>query len=107
MPPGWRPDASPDRDRKEYLQSIPQFTRDFLPHLLDKDLLLYRTDPSRPFCISDHPVTLNNTFNTGDGLRGTLGLGVHGIEIYLPISDELTLAYMCSSIGEQYDRSRI
>lgn len=106
MPPGWRPDDPPDRAREEYLQLIPKFTRAFLPYLLDKDLLLFSADPSHPFCISDHPVTLNNTSNPGDGIRGTLGLGVLGIEVYLPISSELTLAYLCPSIGKQYERLR-
>ena len=104
MPEGWRPDVQPEVAREEYLHSIPTFTRDFLPHLLDKDLLLFRTGTDHPFCISDHPVALNNTNNPGDGIRGTLGLAVRGIEIYLPISSEVTLAYICPSVGEQYEK---
>jgi hypothetical protein len=103
LPPGWPPEVDPAQAREEYLKAIPRFGQDFLPHLLDKDLLLYRTDAIRRFIISDHPVTLNNTLNPGDGIRGTLGLAVPGIEIYLPISSELTLAYLCPSIGEMHD----
>jgi hypothetical protein len=65
-------------------------------------LILYRTDPSRPFCISDNPVALSNSINPGDSVKGTIGLAVEGIEIYLPIGSELTVAYICQSVGEQY-----
>jgi hypothetical protein len=94
-------ELSDDRLREEYLRFIPQFTGDFLPYLLNKDLLLFKTPRNVPFCISDNPVTLNNTLNRGDAIRGTHGLDVPGIEIYLPISSELTLAYLCPSIGKQ------
>lgn len=89
--------------REEYLQMIPKFTETMVPHLLDKNLLLFKTDRNKPFCISDNPVVLNNTLNPGDDIRGTLGLAVPGIEIYLPISSELTLAYMCPSVGQSYE----
>jgi hypothetical protein len=92
-----------DRLRSEYLRGIPESTRQFLPHLITKDLLLFKARPDAPFCISDNPVALNNTMNPGDGIRGTLGLAVPGIEIYLPISSELTIGLMCPSIGEQYE----
>jgi Protein of unknown function (DUF4238) len=95
-----------DRLRSEYLRDIPESTRQFLPHLLTKDLLLFKAGRDTPFCISDNPVALNNTINPGDGIRGTLGLAVPGIEIYLPISSELTLGLLCPSIGEQYEVTR-
>lgn len=102
-PAGLDEELSAERQREEYLRVIPGFLQDFLPHLLGKDLLLFRTDKCLPFCISDNPVALNNTVNDGDGLRGTLGLAVSGIEIYLPISAELTVAYLCPSIGKAYE----
>jgi hypothetical protein len=36
--------------------------------------------------------------NPGDGIRGTLGFGVPGVEIYLPISSDLTLGFWCPTI---------
>jgi hypothetical protein len=102
MPVGLEQEST-DRQREQYLRMIPEHTRSFLPHLLTKDLLAYRSSPGAPFQISDHPVAMANTLNPGDGIRGTLGLGVVGIEIYMPISNELTLAYMCPSIGRAYD----
>jgi len=100
--PSWL-QVDAEHARKEYLAAIPKFSEDFLPHLLDKELILFRTDSACPFIISDHPVALNNTMNRGEGIRGTLGLAVPGIEIYLPISSELTLAFMCPSIGEAHE----
>jgi hypothetical protein len=104
--PGMEAEFSEEQLREEYLGRIPKFTGDFLPHLLNKDLMLFGTNRNVPFCISDNPVALNNTLNPGDGIRGTLGLAVPGIEVYLPISSELTLAYMCPSVGQQYEEIR-
>ncbi len=101
--PEFREYLAEDRLRDEYLRAIPESTQRFLPHLLDKDLLLFRTDCSVPFYVSDNPVALNNTTNPGDGIRGTLALAVHGIEVYFPISSELTLGFLCPSIAKQYE----
>ena len=106
MSPAMKAEFSEERIREEYLRRIPEFTGDFLPHLLNKDLLLFKTQCTVPFCISDNPVALNNTFNRGNGIRGTLGLAVPGIEIYLPISSELTLAYVCPSVGKKNEEIR-
>jgi hypothetical protein len=103
VPPGWPEDVDSEQAREEYLAAIPRFGHQFLPHLLDKDLLLYRTDSTHPFCISDHPVAMNNTVNRGDGIRGTLGLAVPGIEVYLPIGSDLTLAFISPTVGEMYE----
>jgi Protein of unknown function (DUF4238) len=101
--PRWILDFDRAEDRRDYLAAIPGFARDFVPHLLDKNLLLFRADPTFPFIIGDNPVAMHNGMNKGDGIRGTLGLAIHGIEIYLPISSELTLAFLCPSIGESYE----
>jgi hypothetical protein len=106
-PSEWDAELTPEGQREQYLRIIPGFMRDLLPHLLDKDLLLFKTDKDVPFCISDNPVALNNTVNDGDGILGTLGLAVQGIEIYLPISSELTLAYICPSVGRVYELQKL
>ena len=102
-PSEWGEELTTEQQREAYLRVIPGFLRDFLPHLLNKDLLLFKTDSRVPFCISDNPVALNNTVNDGDGIWGTLGLAAQGIEIYLPISKNLTLAYICPSVGMAYE----
>jgi hypothetical protein len=102
-PEHWDASLTAERQRAHYLRVIPGFLKDFLPHLLVKDLLLFKTDGNTPFCISDNPVALNNTVNDGDGIRGTLGFAVPGIEVHLPISSELSLAYICPSVGATYE----
>ena len=61
--------------------------------LQDKDLILIHSPDSKCFWISDNPVVLQNSFPYGE-----LGLNAPGIEIYLPISSELTLGFYCPSI---------
>jgi hypothetical protein len=69
-----------------------------LPHLMNKSWILLAAPPETEFWIGDHPVALANNINPGDGIRGTLGLAVRGIEVYLPISSRLTLGCLCPTI---------
>jgi hypothetical protein len=106
MMPGWETELTEEQLRKEYLATIPKFAQEFVGHIDTKDLLLFKTERDLPFCISDNPVALHNSMNPGDGIRGTRGLAVKGIEIYLPISSELTLAFICPSVGQWYESCR-
>jgi Protein of unknown function (DUF4238) len=76
-----------------------------VPHLVDKIWLLFRTDATAPFYISDNPVTLNNENDMRP--RGNLGIAVQGIEVYLPLTPTFTLALYCKSheslLQESYD----
>lgn len=72
--------------------------KEFVPHILEKDWVLLRGNSANPFYISDNPVALQNMRDFGP--RGNLGIGVPGIEIYLPLSSTLTLAIYCSSNTE-------
>jgi hypothetical protein len=80
--------------------------KEFVPHIMDKQWVLLKGKRNNPFYISDSPVTLQNIKDFGP--RGNIGLGVEGIEIYLPISSTLTLAMYCSTtvneIRERYKR---
>lgn len=67
--------------------------------ILNKSWLLYRTKSETPYFISDNPVTLHNDNVTG--VYGNLGLAVQGIQIHLPISSTLTIAFVCPSHKEQ------
>lgn len=94
----------PTQQREMFLTGIPERTRTYMRHLLTKSIILFQSDGSLPFWISDNPVAKHNTSNPGDGIRGTLGLAVPGIEIYLPISSSLTVGFMCPSIGGSHQR---
>jgi hypothetical protein len=68
-------------------------------HILNKSWLLYRNNCETPYYISDNPVTLHNDIDMG--FYGNLGLAVNGIQIHLPISDKLTVAFVCPSHEEK------
>lgn len=94
--------VDPERQREMFLSAIPRQSGDFMKHLLNKSILLFESDGALPFWIADNPVAKNNTLNPGDGIVGTLGLAVKGIEIYLPISSTLTVAFMCPTIAASH-----
>lgn len=64
-------------------------------YISEKNWHLFETDEENPFFISDHPVVLNNEYNFGP--YGNLGLGVKGVQVFLPISTTLLLAMFCPS----------
>lgn len=69
--------------------------------ILDKVWILVETERRRPFWASDHPLTFHNERDFGP--RGNIGLAVPGIEIYLPLSDTLTLLLSCPTNFEHMD----
>jgi hypothetical protein len=72
---------------------------DWVPLIQEKAWGLYETSHDSPFWISDHPVVMHNNVNKSD-VRGTIGLGVPGIEIYLPISSRYCLGFICPTLRE-------
>lgn len=68
------------------------------PFVADKTWMLLRNDTAQPFFTSDNPVALQNHQRRGE--RGSLGLGVRGIEINLPLSPRLVLCMLCPSYLE-------
>lgn len=65
----------------------------YVPYILNKKWLLFKTTKNNPLYISDNPVTLHNYLNRGPG--GSLGLAVKGVEIYFPLSSSLCLTFFC------------
>jgi len=88
--------------RRDSIADMPPTAFTLLPHLLNKAWILLSAAPGRTFWVGDHPVVLANNLNPGDGLRGTLGLAVRGIEVYLPISSELTLGCLCPTVPAMF-----
>jgi hypothetical protein len=70
-------------------------SHELAPHFLSKAWMLLSPPPGLYFLASDNPVTLHNSLDLG--WMGNLGLAVRGIEIYLPLSRDLTLAFLCPS----------
>jgi hypothetical protein len=76
---------------------LPSLARDLAPHFASKSWILCSAAKRCSFYISDNPMAMQNTMNQ-DPVRGTLGLGVLGIEIYFPLSETLCLGFLCPSI---------
>lgn len=74
------------------------------PLILNKSWLLYETTSKNPFYISDNPITLHNEIDMQP--YGNIGLAVKGIQVHLPISSTLTLAFTCQSIKEEAIQAR-
>lgn len=92
--------------RSDSIANIPDLASALLPHILHKAWILLSVAPGATFWIGDHPVVLANSINPGDGIRGTLGFAAQGIEVYLPISSELTLGWLCPSIPAMFTAAK-
>jgi len=77
-------------------QMIQNHLGEFAAHFVVKDLLLLEAPQEHEFLIGDAPVVMSNSRDFGP--MGNIGLAVLGIEIYLPISPKLTLAFYCPSL---------
>jgi hypothetical protein len=70
--------------------------KDFEPQMkaiIGKVGFLIQSNTNEDFIISDNPITRHNTFPYGG-----VGLSCHGIEVYFPISPNLTFALYCPTI---------
>lgn len=74
--------------------------KEIIPLILQKVWILVRTTRSHPFVIGDHPIAMDNQRDFG--LYGNIGFAVPGIEIYLPISSELSLYLTCPTNAQGF-----
>lgn len=91
---GWKPIG--EQDAKTAAISLLRKPGEFAVQFTNKDWVLLRPPKGQAFYISDSPVVLQNE-RPRHPLMGNLGLAVAGIEIYLPLSKTLTLAFLCPS----------
>ena len=91
------PMLSENEVRKVAVSSL-EDTSELVSAVSGKVGFLIRANESERFVISDNPVVVNNSFPYGD--RGLASLG---IEIYLPLSTEITLALYCPSVFRKMD----
>ncbi|MCK1595039.1 DUF4238 domain-containing protein [Bradyrhizobium sp. 164] len=59
---------------------------------------LYEIGGNDRLIISDHPVMVTNAFPYGD-----VGLGSHGVLVYLPVSPKFMIALHCPTIVKRYE----
>jgi hypothetical protein len=72
----------------------------FVPHILDKAWILLAAPGNEQFYLADNPIALQNRKDFG--AYGNIGFAVPGIEIFLPLSSELCLAWYSSSFVEEF-----
>jgi hypothetical protein len=93
--------AVPD-DHSIKLQSLHAIVNtlpEYLVHLQNKDMLIFKASPGHEFVIGDNPVVLDN--QKSFGFRGNLGLALEGIEVYLPLSKNLTLGMWAKDLKSE------
>lgn len=61
-------------------------------HYLDLKWVLFENETDRPFWTSDHPIVRHN--NNDFGPYGNLGLTNRGIQVFFPLSPDLTLGFI-------------
>ncbi len=77
---------------KQIQESVPKYAE----MLFDKIMFLIHASDEMDFWIGDDPVVLHNDNNYRP--YGNIGFSVPGIQIYHPISPNLTLAYWCPMV---------
>lgn len=95
-------ESTPEGTKLEHMMGV-AMSHEFMPYLLNKHWVLLKATPEMPYWISDNPITLQNQRD----LRpyGNMGFNSPGIEIYFPVSSELTIALWCPSLIEQIQAS--
>ncbi len=93
-------EPSPNQVKLDATRMILDAPTSFGPQFLNKFWFLVETDDAQPFLISDNPISLQNHIDMAP--YGNLGLGVRGIEIYLPLSSNRALTMWCPSLAQQF-----
>lgn len=90
--------SEPGEDSSARVQTrIALTAHEIAPLIAEKTWVLLSNQTSRPFYTSDNPVAFQNHQAKGPG---SIGLGVPGIEVNLPLSKRLVLAMLCTSYEE-------
>lgn len=79
---------------------IKESMKEFTGLIAIKDLLLMEAPVHRSFYLGDNPVAMHNN-EKAHPFWGNIGLAIQGIEIYLPLTSNLTLCALCPSILEK------
>ena len=77
------------------IMTLEENVKKFWPVFHRRGWILFKSTQSMRYYISDNPITLHNDNDLG--FMGNLGLGVKGIEIYFPLSPNLSLVIIDES----------
>lgn len=82
---------------------IQESTGTFAGYLTEKNFFLVKAPEYNKFILGDAPVVLSNSKNFGP--HGNIGFQVPGIEVYVPITPRLALAYWCPSLLKEMEEA--
>lgn len=98
---GWEP-FTEDVKKREHVASILHSLEEFTHLVSLKRFFLAEPAPGSFFCLGDSPVTLTNRRHFGP--YGNIGLGVPGIELYMPLAADLMLCAWCPTNIDKVSR---
>jgi hypothetical protein len=98
-------ELTPDRLKLQHIRFIGRQLGSITKVIAEKDFVLIGAPHGRSFYLGDHPVTLHNS-SDAPPFRGNIGLGVKGIEIYMPLAADLMLAAWCPSLMRGFAEAR-
>ena len=91
--------ANEDEINEFSIITLRDSVNNFAPLFYSRAWMLFKATKTSKYYISDNPITLHN--ENKFGAFGNLGLAVKGIEIYFPISSELSVGIFDNSITAQ------
>jgi hypothetical protein len=105
---GWNPknlegfkELTNEEAKFEHMRSVYQVNV-FLPYFYNKVWVLQKTIRKHTFWISDNPISFQNMNDYR--ILGNIGLNVKGIEIYFPLTKNLSLGLWCPNLKEQIEK---
>lgn len=101
---GWIEPTETNRKQRHLTTMLDSINR-YAPIIASKDFFLIEAGDGRSFYLGDNPVALHNDRQFGP--YGNLGFAVPGIQIYMPLSSDLSVAAWCPSIlAERQEKLR-
>ncbi len=95
---GFTPFSNDDEINRFAIMTLEENVKSFWPIFYERGWILFKSTNLMHYYISDNPITLHN--DNDFGFMGNLGLGVKGIEIYFPLSPNLSLGIIDESNEE-------
>ena len=95
---GFTPFSNDDEIDRFAIMTLEDNVKRFWPLFYERGWILFKSTKLMRYYISDNPITLHN--DNDFGFMGNLGLGVKGIEIYFPLSPNLSLGIIDESNEE-------
>jgi hypothetical protein len=98
---GWEPETE-DTLKRNHLVGMHNSLQKFSQIIAQKDFLLIEAPEGHSFYLGDNPVSMHNKREFE--FRGNIGLSVPGIQISMPLTQNLALCAWCPSVLDEWKR---